>query len=122
LSVLPGWIAEQSDVSDDLMTVTVRRHARRLSDKILIAFHQACDQADFEVAERLLNILETMTAALRLSRARHAAASGAARRPWFQHTSGFGSFAIPTRRTRHRAFGRSEPVRDDEQLVVVRDD
>jgi hypothetical protein len=67
LSVLPGRIAEQSDVSDDLMTVTVRRHARRLSDKILIAFHQACDQADFEVAERLLNILETMTAALRLS-------------------------------------------------------
>jgi hypothetical protein len=58
-----------SDVSDDLMTVTVRRHARRLSDKILIAFHRACDQRDFEVAGRLLNILETMTAALHLSRA-----------------------------------------------------
>jgi len=29
-------------------------YARRLSDKILVAFHQACDQHDFEVAERLL--------------------------------------------------------------------
>ena len=57
--MLPGWIA-MSDVSDDLMTVTVRRHARRLSDKILIAFHHACDQGDFEVAEQLLHILEMM--------------------------------------------------------------
>jgi hypothetical protein len=31
---------------------------RRLSDKILIAFHQACDQHDFEVAERLLAVLD----------------------------------------------------------------
>lgn len=31
-----------------------------MSDKILIAFHHACDQADFEVAEDLLRILETM--------------------------------------------------------------
>ena len=36
------------------------RHSRRLSDKILIAFHHACDQADFEVAEQLLRILEMM--------------------------------------------------------------
>lgn len=36
------------------------RHSRRLSDKILIAFHHACDQADYEVAEQLLNTLETM--------------------------------------------------------------
>lgn len=36
------------------------RHSRRLSDKILIAFHHACDQADFEVAEQLLRILELM--------------------------------------------------------------
>jgi hypothetical protein len=31
---------------------------RRLSDKILVAFHHACDQHDFEVAERLLVVLE----------------------------------------------------------------
>jgi hypothetical protein len=36
------------------------RHTRRLSDKILIAFHHACDQGDFEVAEELLRILEMM--------------------------------------------------------------
>jgi len=36
------------------------RHTRRLSDKILIAFHQACDQSDFEVAEELLRLLERM--------------------------------------------------------------
>ena len=36
------------------------RYTRRLSDKILIAFHHACDQADLEVAEQLLRILEMM--------------------------------------------------------------
>jgi hypothetical protein len=36
------------------------RYTRRLSDKILIAFHQACDQGDHEIAEQLLHILETM--------------------------------------------------------------
>ena len=36
------------------------RYTRRLSDKILIAFHQACDQDDVEVAERLLTVLEMM--------------------------------------------------------------
>lgn len=34
------------------------RYSRRLSDKILIAFHHACDQDDYEVAEDLLAILE----------------------------------------------------------------
>lgn len=36
------------------------RYTRRLSDKILIAFHHACDQTDFEVAEQLLGVLEMM--------------------------------------------------------------
>lgn len=36
------------------------RHTRRLSDKILMAFHHACDQGDFEVAEQLIQVLETM--------------------------------------------------------------
>jgi hypothetical protein len=36
------------------------RYARRLSDKILIAFHHACDQRDIEVAWKLLNVLELM--------------------------------------------------------------
>ena len=36
------------------------RSTRRLSDTILMAFHQACDQSDFEVAEQLLNVLEML--------------------------------------------------------------
>ena len=36
------------------------RYSRRLSDKILIGFHQACDQGDLEVAGQLLHVLEMM--------------------------------------------------------------
>lgn len=36
------------------------RHTRRLSDKVLVAFHHACDTSDLETAVHLLNILETM--------------------------------------------------------------
>ncbi|MCC6720451.1 MAG: hypothetical protein IT555_21470 [Acetobacteraceae bacterium] len=39
---------------------TPPRHSRRLSDKILIAFHHACDQGDYEVADQLLQVLEMM--------------------------------------------------------------
>ncbi|GBR73132.1 hypothetical protein AA700_0021 [Acidiphilium acidophilum DSM 700] len=39
---------------------TQARYTRRLSDKILIAFHHACDQDDYDVAEQLLVILERM--------------------------------------------------------------
>ncbi len=34
-----------------------QRHTRRLSDKVLIAFHHACDIGDFETADDLLRIL-----------------------------------------------------------------
>lgn len=37
-----------------------QRYSRRLTDKILIAFHQACDQGELEVAEQLLRIVETI--------------------------------------------------------------
>jgi hypothetical protein len=36
------------------------RYTRRLSDKILIAFHHACDDRDIEVAGPLLGVLEFM--------------------------------------------------------------
>jgi len=36
---------------------TVPRYGRRLSDKVLIAFHHACDQADYEAADALLRVL-----------------------------------------------------------------
>ena len=37
-----------------------RRHTRRLEDKLLIAFHHACDVNDLEVAAQVLGILEMM--------------------------------------------------------------
>ncbi len=40
--------------------VVPRQQGRRLSDKILVAFHQACDLGDFEVASGLLRLLEMM--------------------------------------------------------------
>jgi hypothetical protein len=33
---------------------------RRLSDKIRVAFHTACDKGTFEIAERLLNQLDEL--------------------------------------------------------------
>ena len=40
--------------------VAIPRYTRRLTDKILIAFHGACDQREFDIAERLLQVLEMM--------------------------------------------------------------
>ena len=48
------------DVARETTVGAAPRYSRRLSDKILIAFHHACDQGDFEVAEQLLHILEMM--------------------------------------------------------------
>ncbi len=48
------------DIIRDPSATVAPRHSRRLSDKILIAFHHACDQGDFDVAEQLLSVLESM--------------------------------------------------------------
>ncbi len=53
-------MSETDDQPRDPTATGAPRYSRRLSDKILIAFHQACDQADFEIAEQLLHILELM--------------------------------------------------------------
>jgi hypothetical protein len=45
---------------EDVSVSSEPRYTRRLSDKILVAFHQACDQNDIEVAKRLLDVLEFM--------------------------------------------------------------
>ncbi len=39
---------------------TPPRQSRKLADRVLIAFHQACDQGELEVARRLLDIYEFM--------------------------------------------------------------
>jgi hypothetical protein len=49
-----------TDVPDTSPTDKVECYTRRLSDKILVAFHSACDQADCEVAEQLLHALEML--------------------------------------------------------------
>ena len=43
-------------------SVPVRRHTRRLEDKLLVALHHACDVADIEVARHVLQVLELMLA------------------------------------------------------------
>ena len=57
-----GVAASHTDeeVGREVTSGAAPRYSRRLSDKILIAFHHACDQGDFEVAEQLLHILEMM--------------------------------------------------------------
>ena len=48
--------------ADAALQVRVPNHTRRLSDKILIAFHQACDQEDLEVAQHLVRVVELLLA------------------------------------------------------------
>lgn len=50
----------QDEAVRDMVPATAPRYSRRLSDKILIAFHHACDQGDYEVADELLRVLEMM--------------------------------------------------------------
>ena len=54
-----------SELADDEVKVadqaaSAPRQGRRLSDKILVAFHHACDAQDLVVAEQLLKSLEAM--------------------------------------------------------------
>jgi hypothetical protein len=50
-----GFEAEEGQAG-----LPVRRQTRRLEDKLLVAFHQACDVEDLEVAGEVLRILEMM--------------------------------------------------------------
>ena len=53
-------VSDSDDLGRDGLAGGAPRYTRRLSDKILIAFHHACDQSDFEIAEQLLRILEML--------------------------------------------------------------
>jgi hypothetical protein len=48
------------DESSEQRPSSLPRYRRRLSDKILIAFHQCCDQNDVEIARSLLGVLDFM--------------------------------------------------------------
>jgi hypothetical protein len=61
-------LEESRDPTPLLSHETMPRNNRRLSDKILLAFHQACDQHNFPVALELVHILETMVSATPRSR------------------------------------------------------
>src|SRR5271167_877368 len=50
----------EAEAPNEATAPATPRYSRRLSDKILIAFHHACDQGDFEVAGQLLHVLEMM--------------------------------------------------------------
>lgn len=36
------------------------RPGRRLADRLLVAFHTACDQAELDIAEQVLQVLEAL--------------------------------------------------------------
>lgn len=44
----------------DPASSAIRRHSRRLEDKLLVAFHHACDTNDLEIALQVLRVLEFM--------------------------------------------------------------
>ena len=48
------------DATPEAVASPILRHTRRLSDRIFVAFHQACDTGDLDVAEQLLRILDKM--------------------------------------------------------------
>jgi hypothetical protein len=61
LGELDKDVTDLEDATDgSKQTAGAPRYSRRLSDKILISFHHACDQGDYEIAEQLLHILENM--------------------------------------------------------------
>ena len=58
----PGEEILDEEPGRDAPVASPPRHTRRLSDKILVSFHQACDTGEFEVADQLLAILDRMMA------------------------------------------------------------
>ena len=63
LSVFKNGASDNPEFTDTTFEVVLPltpRHTRRLSDKLFVAFHQACDTAELDVAEQLLGILEKM--------------------------------------------------------------
>jgi hypothetical protein len=58
-ATLAPWESLNDDASQP-KPVALPRYSRRLSDKILIAFHAACDQRELDVAAQLLKVLEMM--------------------------------------------------------------
>ena len=67
MATKPDTMEGTSDLTDaeglareGAQTGPAPRYSRRLSAKILIAFHQACDQGDYEIASQVLRVLEML--------------------------------------------------------------
>ena len=56
----PNDDLEYKDTAGEAVSRPSTKHTRRLSDKLFLAFHQACDTMNLDVAEQLLGILEKM--------------------------------------------------------------
>jgi hypothetical protein len=56
-----SYLTIDSEPAREASSASSMRHTRRLSDKVRIAFHNACDVNDLDVAEHLLRVLEMMT-------------------------------------------------------------
>lgn len=55
------WVAgDTDDAMREGGSSAAIRYSRRLSDKILVAFHHACDESEFEAAEALLRTTEAL--------------------------------------------------------------
>lgn len=54
-------LGEQRDLEQELADDTLDLIDPRLSDKIFTAFYRACDEAEFEIARALLDVLKFMS-------------------------------------------------------------
>jgi len=48
------------DRDEEMEPAVARPSGRRLADRLLVAFHAACDQGELETAGRLLPVLEAL--------------------------------------------------------------
>ena len=53
-------MANGTVISLDVATAEALKYQRRLTDKILIAFHHACEEREFATADQLLKTLEAL--------------------------------------------------------------
>ena len=51
---------EDEDAGEDGAVAGARPAGRRLADRLLMAFHAACDQGEFDIAAQVLQVLEAL--------------------------------------------------------------
>ena len=61
-TAIKSFAAEASKEQQSTSQIGKAGHTRRLSDKIMVAYRQSCEQGDYDIAKRLLCVLEMMLA------------------------------------------------------------